>query len=267
MVWLSSGRTSSLEVSAFTSTSSPTTPTIQAARSRQLVLEHRPLPLPVWTRTQPQRRHPGANSSRRVIASCHRGRGAQNERSATSAARSRKQPTSLAKCSPATRHFSCSPPHPTTAKRRTSSFSWRCSTATASKASSAMACIRTDISDLMRRLMKEDLLDFEGRPLFPERRAYTVNYPLSAEETRCIRRHGYVQQQMSAANQLAADGSGEASGVARSRFCADHAATPAGLVARSDLSKHLPAPPAAGTHGSTKRRRYSGQPPTAACWT
>ena len=39
-----------------------------------------------------------------------------------------------------------------------------------------------DVSDLMRRLVKEDLLTFEGKKLFPERLAYTVNYNLSAEE-------------------------------------------------------------------------------------
>lgn len=39
-----------------------------------------------------------------------------------------------------------------------------------------------DVSDIMRRLLKEDLLTFEGKPLFPERRAYTVNYSLSPEE-------------------------------------------------------------------------------------
>lgn len=39
-----------------------------------------------------------------------------------------------------------------------------------------------NISDLMRRLVKEDLLTFEGKPLFPERRAYTVNYKLSSNE-------------------------------------------------------------------------------------
>ena len=34
----------------------------------------------------------------------------------------------------------------------------------------------------MRRLTKEELLRFDGRPLFPERRAYTVKYELSANE-------------------------------------------------------------------------------------
>src|SRR5690606_876685 len=41
-----------------------------------------------------------------------------------------------------------------------------------------------DISDLMRRMIKEDLRHFDGRPIFPERRAYTVSYPLSPDEKR-----------------------------------------------------------------------------------
>ncbi len=39
-----------------------------------------------------------------------------------------------------------------------------------------------DASDLMRRLVKEKLLKFDGTPLFPERIAYTVNYTLSDAE-------------------------------------------------------------------------------------
>ena len=35
-----------------------------------------------------------------------------------------------------------------------------------------------DVSDVMRRLVKEELLKFDGTPLFPERIAYTVNYDL-----------------------------------------------------------------------------------------
>ncbi|MBR1646580.1 MAG: DUF3883 domain-containing protein [Selenomonadaceae bacterium] len=38
------------------------------------------------------------------------------------------------------------------------------------------------ISDLMRRLVKEDLITFDGKPLFPARKAYTVNYTLSPQE-------------------------------------------------------------------------------------
>ncbi|MFU8818003.1 MAG: DEAD/DEAH box helicase, partial [Pseudomonadales bacterium] len=39
-----------------------------------------------------------------------------------------------------------------------------------------------DSADMMRRLTKEELLKFDGRPLFPERLAYTVKYELSREE-------------------------------------------------------------------------------------
>ena len=39
-----------------------------------------------------------------------------------------------------------------------------------------------DVSDLMRRMVKENLLKFDGKPLFPERIAYTVPYRLSDAE-------------------------------------------------------------------------------------
>jgi hypothetical protein len=38
---------------------------------------------------------------------------------------------------------------------------------------------QVEVSDLMRRMVKENLLKFDGRPLFPERIAYTVPYKLS----------------------------------------------------------------------------------------
>ncbi len=39
-----------------------------------------------------------------------------------------------------------------------------------------------DVSDLMRRMVKEGLRKFDGTPLFPERIAYTLPYRLSAQE-------------------------------------------------------------------------------------
>ncbi len=39
-----------------------------------------------------------------------------------------------------------------------------------------------DASDIMRRMVKEQLLTLEGKPLFPDRFAYTVPYNLSPEE-------------------------------------------------------------------------------------
>jgi SNF2 family DNA or RNA helicase len=41
-----------------------------------------------------------------------------------------------------------------------------------------------DVDDLMRRMVKESLVKFDGTPLFPERIAYTVPYKLSAPEAR-----------------------------------------------------------------------------------
>ena len=63
-----------------------------------------------------------------------------------------------------------------------------------------------DVSDVMRRLVKEDLLKFDGTPLFPERRAYTVNYSLSPLEATLY--HAvteYVQEEFNRADQLAND--------------------------------------------------------------
>src|ERR1700675_4456685 len=44
-----------------------------------------------------------------------------------------------------------------------------------------------DVSDLMRRMVKESLLKFDGTPLFPERIAYTVPYKLSEPEAQLYR--------------------------------------------------------------------------------
>lgn len=60
-----------------------------------------------------------------------------------------------------------------------------------------------DVSDVMRRLVKEDLLKFDGTPLFPERRAYTVNYDLSPKEARLYTAvTDYVQEEFNRADQL-----------------------------------------------------------------
>jgi len=60
-----------------------------------------------------------------------------------------------------------------------------------------------DVSDVMRRLVKEDLLKFDGTPLFPERRAYTVNYNLSPlEETLYTAVTDYVQEEFNRADKL-----------------------------------------------------------------
>ena len=62
-------------------------------------------------------------------------------------------------------------------------------------------------SDLMRRMVKEDLLKFDGRPLFPERKAYTVEYELSDGEADLYQRvTEYVREEFNRAEQLSSDG-------------------------------------------------------------
>lgn len=63
-----------------------------------------------------------------------------------------------------------------------------------------------DVSDVMRRLVKEDLLKFDGTPLFPKRIAYTVNYDLSPMEAQLYAAvTAYVQEEFNRADHL--DGS------------------------------------------------------------
>jgi superfamily II DNA or RNA helicase len=60
-----------------------------------------------------------------------------------------------------------------------------------------------DVSDLMRRMVKEDLLRFDGKPLFPERRAYTVEYKLSDAEAELYAKvTDYVRQEFNRAEQF-----------------------------------------------------------------
>ena len=62
---------------------------------------------------------------------------------------------------------------------------------------------KVDITDMMRRLVKEELLRFDGKPLFPERRAYTVNYTLSdAEVVLYDQVTDYVRNEMNRADRL-----------------------------------------------------------------
>src|SRR6266566_2251741 len=66
---------------------------------------------------------------------------------------------------------------------------------------------KVDTSDLMRHLVKEQLYKFDGTPLFPERRAYTVNYKLSGlEETLYQEVSDYVCQEFNRADALENNG-------------------------------------------------------------
>jgi SNF2 family DNA or RNA helicase len=65
---------------------------------------------------------------------------------------------------------------------------------------------QVDVSDLMRRMVKETLLKFDGTPLFPERIAYTVPYKLSDAEARLYKEvTDYVRNEFDRAEALAND--------------------------------------------------------------
>ena len=64
---------------------------------------------------------------------------------------------------------------------------------------------RSDASDMLRRLTKEELLRFDGRPLFPERRAHTAQYELSGGEAALYEAvTAYVREEMNRAERFAA---------------------------------------------------------------
>jgi superfamily II DNA or RNA helicase len=62
---------------------------------------------------------------------------------------------------------------------------------------------RVDVGDIMRRMVKEDMLRFDGTHLFPERKAYTASYRLSPAEAalyEAVTR--YVTEEMNKADKL-----------------------------------------------------------------
>lgn len=62
---------------------------------------------------------------------------------------------------------------------------------------------KVDVSDLMRRTVKEEMLRFDGTKLFPDRRAITANYKLSAQEAALYAAvTDYVKEEMNRADQL-----------------------------------------------------------------
>jgi SNF2 family DNA or RNA helicase len=62
---------------------------------------------------------------------------------------------------------------------------------------------QVDVSDLMRRMVKEHLVQFDGQPLFPDRFAHTVPYRLSDLEARLYKEvTEYVQAEFNRADAL-----------------------------------------------------------------
>ena len=60
-----------------------------------------------------------------------------------------------------------------------------------------------DTSDMMRRMLKEDLVDLEGKPLLPERLSYSLAYHLSHLEARLYKEvTEYVEKEFNRADKL-----------------------------------------------------------------
>ena len=116
---------------------------------------------------------------------------------------------------------------------------------------------QADVSDLMRRMVKENLLKFDGTPLFPERIAYTVPYKLSDAEAQLYKEvTDYVREEFNRAEALA-----ERQARGHGRLRAHHPAAPARLVARGDLpvaappARALEKPPARARTAAARRAR------------
>jgi len=87
-----------------------------------------------------------------------------------------------------------------------------------------------DVSDLMRRMVKENLLTFDGKPLFPERIAYTVPYRLSDAEADLYKAvTGYVREEFNRAEALENDGRAGTVGFALTMLQRRLASSPAAI--------------------------------------
>lgn len=66
-----------------------------------------------------------------------------------------------------------------------------------------------DTTDVMRRMVKEELVNFDGTPLFPPRYAYTVGFTLSEKEVALYSMvTDYVREEMNRADRLKNEGEG-----------------------------------------------------------
>ncbi len=89
-----------------------------------------------------------------------------------------------------------------------------------------------DVADLMRRMVKERLLKFDGKPLFPERIAYTVPFKLSELEAQLYAAvTEYVREEFNRADQLQNDGRRGTVGFALTILQRRLASSPAAILA------------------------------------
>ena len=108
----------------------------------------------------------------------------------------------------------------------------------------AVHTVNTD--GLMRRMVKEDLKTFEGKPLFPERRAYTVAYELSEDEKDPLRRGHRVRPRRDEPRRPAAATQGDKQARLHRRLRPHGPAAAPGLQPRGDPQVARTTPQAPG---------------------
>ena len=115
-----------------------------------------------------------------------------------------------------------------------------------------------DVSDLMRRMVKENLLKFDGTPLFPERIAYTVPYKLSEAEAHLYKAvTDYVREEFNRAEALENDKRAGTVGFALTILQRRLASSPEAIYQSLRRRRERLEKPAAGA-GSAPARRAGG---------
>ena len=105
-----------------------------------------------------------------------------------------------------------------------------------------------DVSDVMRRLVKENLRTFEGKPLFTKRHAHSLQFDLSEPEAELYEAvTTYVREEMNRAARMARGRRPPAWRDRRVRTCGT--ATTAGVLTGSDLRVAAQAPRSSGRTG------------------
>jgi superfamily II DNA or RNA helicase len=121
-----------------------------------------------------------------------------------------------------------------------------------------------DVSDLMRRMVKEKLLKFDGTPLFPERIAHTVGYKLSDGEAKLYKDvTDYVREEFNRAealqNEKRAGTVGFALTILQRRLASSPEAIYQSLHRRRATPSERPPPGRRRPRGSRGRARQRGR--------
>ena len=122
----------------------------------------------------------------------------------------------------------------------------------------------TDVSDLMRRMVKENLLKFDATPLFPERIAYTVPYKLSEAEAQLYKAvTDYVREEFNRAEALQNDKRAGTVGFALTILQRRLASSPEAIYQSSASPSRAPRKPSPRA-GATPARGRKSRPVLAA---